>query len=115
MSATREMKCFGCGAVIVCDDAAQAVAHAPPECDAFKEIIARNASAEFQKKLAERPVSTGPATEEEAPELARMLANVRSYELLASAEEFGHEGANVEDAALRLLREMRRRGWKVEF
>ncbi len=115
----REMECFGCGLTITCDDAMRTLRHRAPECEAFKEIVARNASAAFQENLAKNPVVLTPPTAEEAPEIARILACAREHgsenELLAAAEEFGHQGASLEDAALRLLREMRRHGWKVQF
>ena len=108
MGRIRQMTC-GCGARIVADDDALTIRHEGPECDEFREIIERN------KRL--NPYVDDPEVvdaDRENKEVEILLGRDQGGELLQVAADFGIDTSDPRQAVRELLREMRRRGWKIQ-
>lgn len=101
------IKC-DCGRDITMNDATRTIVHAPPECDLFQGIIERN-----RKGYAGVPAAE--ISPNENAEVAMLVAKTPPNDLVAAAEDFGLPSSDPETAARGVLREMRRRGWKISF
>lgn len=110
MAERRELQCLGCAARVFADDVAQKLEHEGPECEAFKELIARNASA--------NPHVDDPQMVDEARENAEidwLLRNGSGNEYIANASDFGFQTIEPRAAVRFVLREMRARGYKIRL
>jgi len=108
-STSRVLQCL-CGARVLCDEEAAKLTHEGPECESFKEILARNKSGQ---PYVEAPQEVSSNTEER--EVDVMVARTPRAEHHATAREFGIETSDARAAARGVLREMRARGWRINW
>ena len=83
-SSVRTIQCH-CGKKITMNDTINCIAHEPPECDYYLNVLENNRNPKYAEAVTDR----SPATPKKTKEIGIMVRRISNSEILSTAEDFG--------------------------